>query len=69
MREERTNRMGSILTTTLVGGALGAGLGLLLAPKSGSETRKDLRRAVDRASHAVDIGKDLYGEGEEHNQR
>jgi gas vesicle protein len=65
MREERTNRIGSILTTTLVGGALGAGLGLLLAPKAGIETRKDLRRAADRVSHAVDIGKDLYGEGKE----
>jgi gas vesicle protein len=65
MREERANRIGSILTTALVGGALGAGLGLLLAPKSGVETRKDLRRAADRVSHAVDIGKDLYGESKE----
>ena len=65
MREERTNRTGSILTTALVGGTLGAGLALLLAPKSGSETRKDLRRAAERVTHAVDIGKDLYGEGKE----
>ena len=65
MREERTNRTGSILTTVLVGGALGAGIALVLAPKSGSETRKDLRQAADRVSHAVDIGKDLYGEGKE----
>jgi gas vesicle protein len=65
MKEERTNRVGSILTTALVGGALGAGLGLLLAPKAGSETRKDLRRAADRVTHAVDIGKDLYGESKE----
>ncbi len=63
MKEERTQRRGSTLTTVLVGGALGAGLALVLAPKSGKEIRKDLRRAADRFSHAVDIGKDLYGEG------
>ncbi len=63
MKEEHTtNRSGSTLTTILVGGALGAGLALVLAPKSGKEIRKDLRRAADRLSHAVDIGKDLYGE-------
>ena len=63
MKEERTNKKGSILTTVLVGGAVGAGLALVLAPKSGNELRKDLRRAADRFSQAVDIGKDLYGEG------
>jgi gas vesicle protein len=63
MKEERaTNRSGSTLTTILVGGALGAGLALVLAPKSGKEIRNDLRRAADRLSHAVDIGKELYGE-------
>jgi gas vesicle protein len=65
MREESTNRTGSILTSVLVGGTVGAGIALLLAPKSGSETRKDLRRAADRVTHTVDIGKDLYGEGKE----
>jgi len=63
MKEERTYREGSILTTVLVGGAVGAGLALALAPKSGSEMRKDLKRAADRVSQAVAIGKDLYGEG------
>jgi gas vesicle protein len=64
MKEELTNRKGSTLTTVLAGGALvGAGLGLLLAPKSGRELRKDLKRAADRVSQTVDIGKDLYGEG------
>ena len=29
------------------GAALGAGLGLLLAPKSGEETRKDLKRKIE----------------------
>jgi gas vesicle protein len=63
MKEERTNRKGSTLTTVLVGGAVGAGLALVLARKSGSETRKDLKRAANRVSQAVDIGRDLYGEG------
>ena len=62
MKEELTNRKGSILTLVLAGGALGAGIGLLLAPKSGSETREDLRRLGNRFSQAIDIGKDLYGE-------
>ena len=67
MKEEltNTNRKGSILTLALAGGALGAGLALVLAPKTGSGIRKGLKRAVDRFSQAVDIGKDLYGEGRE----
>ena len=63
MKEERVYRRGSTLTTVLVGGAVGAGLALVLAPKPGSAIRKDLKRAADRVSQAVDIGKDLYGEG------
>jgi len=62
MKEELTNRKGSILIPVLAGSALGAGLALLLAPKSGSETRKDLKRLGNRFSQAIDIGKDLYGE-------
>ena len=67
MKEEltNTNRKGSILTLALAGGALGAGLALVLAPKAGSEIRKGLKRAVDRFSQTVDLGKDLYGEGRE----
>jgi gas vesicle protein len=62
MKEELTNRRGSILTPILVGGAVGAGLALLLAPKAGTEIRKDLKRFANRFSQAIDIGKDLYGE-------
>lgn len=65
MKEELTNRNGSILTLVLAGGALGAGLALALAPKPGNEIRKDLRPVADRFSQAVDIGKDLYGESRE----
>ncbi len=62
MKEELTDRKGSILMPVLAGSVLGAGLALLLAPKSGSETRKDLKRFADRFSQAIEIGKDLYGE-------
>ncbi len=62
MKEELTTKKGSILMPVLVGSALGAGLALLLAPKAGSETRKDLKRLGNRLSQALDIGKDLYGE-------
>jgi|GEM_PF-190866 len=62
MKEELTDRKGSILMPVLAGSVVGAGLALLLAPQSGSETRKDLKRFADRFSQAIDIGKDLYGE-------
>jgi gas vesicle protein len=63
MKEERIHRRGSILTPVLAGGTLGAGLGLLFAPQSGFETRKDIEKIAHRVTHAVDVGKDLYGEG------
>lgn len=65
MKEELRTRKGSILTPVLVGSAVGAGLALLFAPKSGTETRKDLKRVTNRVSQAIDIGKDLYGESRE----
>jgi gas vesicle protein len=65
MKEELTNRKSSILMPVLAGSALGAGLALLLAPKAGIETRKDLKRIADRFSQTIDIGKDLYGESRE----
>jgi len=65
MTDEKTSKKGSILMPVLAGGALGVGLALLLAPKSGTEIRKDLKRVANRFSQAVDIGKDLYGESRE----
>ncbi len=65
MKEEITNRKGSILMPFLAGGFVGAGVALMLAPQPGSETRRDLKRIADRFSQAVDIGKDLYGESRE----
>ena len=36
-----------VVGTFVAGAAVGAGLGLLFAPKSGSETRKDLKKKLD----------------------
>jgi gas vesicle protein len=63
MKEELTNRKGSILKPVLAGSLVGAGLALLLTPKAGTEIRKDVKRIADRFSQAIDIGRDLYGEG------
>lgn len=56
MKEDTTNKNDSTLTTFLAGGAVGAALGLLLAPKPGRELRNDLKRIADRFSQAADIG-------------
>jgi gas vesicle protein len=57
----------SMLLPLLAGGVIGVGIALLLAPKSGMEVRKDLKRLAastkDRVSSAVEKGKVLYGEG------
>jgi gas vesicle protein len=57
----------SILMPILAGGVIGAGMALLLAPKSGKEMRDDLKQfavtAGERASETVDKGKVLYREG------
>ena len=57
----------SMLLPILAGGVIGAGIALLLAPKSGMEIRTDLKRIAantkDQVFSAVDKGKVLYGEG------
>jgi gas vesicle protein len=65
MKNEPTNGQGSILVPVLAAGAIAAGLAFLFAPKSGTELRRDLKRVADHFSQAVDIGRDLYGEGKE----
>jgi gas vesicle protein len=77
MREEEGFSSGSVLMSFLLGGIVGAGLALLLAPQSGEETRKKIKEfaddvkekttgLVDEAKHKVtDIvgeGKDMYEE-------
>ena len=69
MKEEFTNRKSTILIPALIGTAIGAGIGLLVAPKSGKETRKDLKRFAantrDQVVEVIDQGRDLYEEGRE----
>ena len=59
----------SILVPFLVGGFVGAGIALLLAPKSGRELRKDIEDiAIDTRNKivtTVEKGKELYVEGTE----
>jgi gas vesicle protein len=60
-------KRGSLVVPILAGGIIGAGIALLLAPKSGSETRADLKQfastAGDKVASAIDKGKDLYVAG------
>ncbi len=57
----------SLMVPILTSGIIGAGVALLLAPKSGREIRKDLKRFAaitrDTFATAVDKGKALYREG------
>ncbi|MDH5203467.1 MAG: YtxH domain-containing protein [Nitrospirota bacterium] len=59
MREEGGYSAGSIFLSFLLGGIVGAGLALLLAPESGSETRK---RIKDFAEDVKDKAKDYTEE-------
>jgi gas vesicle protein len=66
MKEEYTNRKRSILRPVLMGSAV-AGIALLLAPKTGKEIRKDLKRFAastrDQIAEVIEEGRDLYEEG------
>jgi gas vesicle protein len=67
MKEELTKKGTNNIMLFLAGGAVGAGVALLLAPKPGKEVRNDFKRFTgttkDRVVLAVDKGKVLYGEG------
>lgn len=56
----------SLLTPFLVGGVVGAGIALLLAPKSGKELRKDIKHLAensgDKIAATVEKGRELYTE-------
>lgn len=58
---------GSWLAPFLVGGVTGAGIALLLAPKSGKELRKDIKLAAENTGEkiaaTVEKGRELYSEG------
>lgn len=67
MKEELIAKKITILMPLLVGGAVGAGLALLLAPKPGKEIREDIKRFTtstkDRVTVAIARGKEIYDEG------
>ena len=67
MKEELVKTERSIWVPFLVGGLVGAGAALLLAPKSGKELRKDIKDITSSTREAitenVEKGKELYGEG------
>ena len=67
MKEELTSKGNSIVMPFLVGGVVGAGIVLLLAPKAGREILDDMRRLTtrtkDRVTSTIDRGKLLYEEG------
>lgn len=66
MKEQVTNNRSFILMSSLIGGVMGAGLALLLAPKPGREIREDIKRFAvntnDRVVLAVDKTKEVYDE-------
>jgi len=77
MREEGGYTTGSILLSFLLGGLVGAGFALLLAPQSGRETRHRIREFSDdvrekakgyvgevkgKVASGIDKGKEYYDE-------
>jgi gas vesicle protein len=67
MKEETAKRGGSLMMPALMGGAVGAGIALLLAPRSGEQMRKDLKRFAaetrGQVGDVIDEGMDLYKKG------
>ena len=66
MKEELVNEKKevSILLPFVIGGLVGAGVALLLAPKSGKELRKDISDLAsdtrEKIAVTIDKGKELY---------
>ena len=67
--ESSNGSAGTAVTFLLIGLGVGAALGLLLAPKTGRQLRKDLRRsyddALDTVSDWTDEAKDRFEEAVE----
>jgi gas vesicle protein len=76
-REERCQNAGSIILSFFVGGLVGAGVALLLAPRAGKETRERIKglaeevkekaeeyveQAKEKAASAIEKGKEVLEE-------
>lgn len=71
----RENDVGTVVIAALVGGIAGAAVGLMLAPKSGRELRRDIgfkarqtlneieEVAEEKVDKIQDVGEDLIREG------
>jgi gas vesicle protein len=77
VREEGGYSMGSIFLSFMLGGLVGAGFALLLAPQSGRETRQKIKEisgdvkekamgyagdVKDKITGSIDKGKEFYEE-------
>jgi gas vesicle protein len=69
LKKELDEKGTSVFIPFLVGSLIGAGIALLLAPKSGKEIRSDMRnyaaRTKDSLVSAVDETKKTYQEGKD----
>jgi len=54
MAENNGNSTGTVILAFLVGGVIGAGLALLLAPASGEETRRKIRETGEDVKRKTD---------------
>ncbi|MCX7965456.1 MAG: YtxH domain-containing protein [Syntrophorhabdaceae bacterium] len=74
LHEEKRFGAGSVILSFFIGGLIGAGIALLVAPKSGAETRKQIKefaedakekagsyieKVKEKASAAVEKGKEF----------
>ena len=60
MFHDEDNNTGTILISFLIGGIIGAGVALLLAPQTGRKTRKQILDAADDVrDYASDYAKKL----------
>jgi len=60
MFQDNDNKTGTVLISFLIGGIVGAGVALLLAPQSGKKTRRQmLDAAEDARDYASDYAKKL----------
>lgn len=61
-KKERAGSAGKVIAGITVGAAVGVVLGLLAAPKSGRETRKELKAKADKAADCVNEKLEETGE-------